>query len=80
MLCFTCKNNLCGGGVTFTSIRVNTVMYDGLEIWNKAWAAWFVFCLNVWKLMLAEGFMRIYEMEPMAAFKGMCFSTNMVIY
>lgn len=32
MLCFTCKNNLCGGGVTFTSIRVNAVMYDCLEI------------------------------------------------
>lgn len=62
MLCFTCKNNLCGGGVTFTSIRVNALMYDGLEIWNKASAAWFVFCLKVWNLMLAEGFMWMYEM------------------
>lgn len=69
MLCFTCKNNLCGGGVTFTSIMVNAVMYDCLEIWNKASTAWFVFCLKVWNLMLREGFMRMYEMEQMAAFQ-----------
>lgn len=69
MLCFTCKNNLCGGGVTFGSIEVNAVMYDCLEIWNKASTAWFVFCLKVWNLMLGEGFMRMYEMEQMAAFQ-----------
>lgn len=69
MLCFTCKNNLCGGGVTFSRIRVNAVMYDCLEIWNKASTAWFVFCLKVWNLMLGEGFMRMYEMEQMAAFQ-----------
>lgn len=69
MLCLTCKNNLCGGGVTFTRIRVYAVMYDCLEIWNKASTAWFVFCPRVWNLMLGEGFMRMYEMEQMAAFQ-----------